>query len=470
MKSQFLSIAMAALSTTSYAAKPKMNVLLLVMDDLRPELNCYGDKSMITPNIDKLAANGVQFNRAYCNVPVSGASRASLFTGLRPTMYRFYDVEAKIVEDAPGAVTLPKYFKNNGYVTYSNSKTIHAPKDAADSWTSAWYAKVPGKTWRNYLGKENLANDGTKNASLAYECEDVSDDQYIDGMTAKKTIEQLSELKASGKPFFIATGILKPHLPFNAPKKYWDLYDFNKIQLPTNYQIDRSTFPQQAFHNWNELRFYKNIPAEGSIPDDIEARRLIHGYKAAVSYADAQVGRIMDELKTLGLDKNTIVVLVGDHGWSLGNHGDWCKHSNFEVVNNTPLIINAPGIKKGLKLNEITELVDIYPTVCKLAGLSVPEQAEGNSMDVLLKKGKDKKWDNNAVIKWHEGITLMTPEFSYTEWLNKSDGIVTQMLFSIKNDRAENTNLASSAENATLLNELSKQLRANRGVNFVSKK
>jgi arylsulfatase A-like enzyme len=140
------------------------------------------------------------------------------------------------------------------------------------------------------------------------------------------------------------------------------------------------------------------------------------------------------------------------------------------VVNNTPLIINAPGIKKGLKLNEITELVDIYPTVCKLAGLPVPAQAEGNSMDVLLKKGKDKKWDNNAVIKWHEGITLMTPEFSYTEWLNKSDGIVTQMLFSIKNDRAENTNLASSAENATLLNELSKQLRANRGVNFVSKK
>ena len=470
MKTQFLSIAMAALSTTSYAAKPKMNVLLLVMDDLRPELNCYGDKTMITPNIDKLAANGVQFNRAYCNVPVSGASRASLFTGLRPTMYRFYDVEAKIVEDAPGAVTLPKYFKNNGYVTYSNSKTIHAPKDASDSWTALWHAKFPGKTWRNYLGKENIENDGKRNASLAYECEDVSDDQYIDGMTALKTIEQLRELKASGNPFFIATGILKPHLPFNAPKKYWDLYDFDKIQLPTNYQIDRSTFPQQAFHNWNELRFYKNIPENGPIPDDAEARRLIQGYKACVSYADAQVGRIMDELKTLELDKNTIVVLVGDHGWSLGNHGDWCKHSNFEVVNNTPLIINAPGIKKGLKLNEITELVDIYPTVCKLADLPVPAQAEGNSMDVLLKKGKDKKWDNNAVIKWHEGITLMTPEFSYTEWLNKSDGIVTQMLFSIKNDRAENTNLASSAENATLLNELSKQLRANRGVNFVSKK
>lgn len=447
-----------------------MNVLLLVMDDLRPELNCYGDSSMITPNIDKLAANGVQFNRAYCNVPVSGASRASLFTGLRPGVGRFYDVEAKISDDAPGALTLHGYFKNNGFLTYSNSKIIHSKNDTRNDWSFVWNAKVPGKTWRNYLGKENLANDGTKNASLAYECEDVNDDQYIDGMTAKKTIEQLRELKASGKPFFIATGILKPHLPFNAPKKYWDLYDFNKIQLPENYQIDRSTFPTQAFHNWNELRFYKNIPENGAIPDETEARRLIHGYKACVSYADAQVGRIMDELKTLGLDKNTVVVLVGDHGWSLGNHGDWCKHSNFEVVNNTPLIINAPGIKKGLKLNEIAELVDVYPTVCKLAGLPVPAQAEGNSMDILLKKGKDKKWDNSAVIKWHEGITLISPAYNYTEWIDKNDNIVAQMLFAYKTDKAENKNLANEPTQKATLEDLSQQLRANRGKNFLSPK
>jgi arylsulfatase A-like enzyme len=470
MKTQYLSIALAALATSTFAAKPKMNVLLLVMDDLRPELNCYGDNSMITPNIDKLAANGVQFNRAYSNIPVSGASRASLFTGLRPGVNRFYDVEAKISEDAPGAITLPMLFKNNGYITYSNSKIIHSPKDAADSWTASWHAKVPGKTWRNYLGKENLENDGKRNASYAYECEDVSDDQYIDGMTAQKTIEQLRELKANGKPFFIASGILKPHLPFNAPKKYWDLYDFNKIQLPENYQIERSTFPAQAFHNWNELRFYKNIPAAGAIPDETEARRLIHGYKACVSFADAQVGRILDELKALCLDKNTVVVLVGDHGWSLGNHGDWCKHSNFEVVNNTPLIINAPGIKKGVKLNQIAELVDIYPTICKLAGLPVPAQAEGNSLDILLKKGKDKKWDNSAVIKWHEGITLMTPNYNYTEWIDKNDKIVSQMLFEPKNDKAENKNLANEPAQKVTLDALSQQLRANRGKNFLSTK
>jgi len=470
MRKEILSLGIATLALSQLAAKQKPNVLLLVMDDLRPELNCYGNSDMKTPNIDKLSANGVQFNRAYCNVPVSGASRASLFTGLRPTMNRFYDVEAKVDEDAPNAITLPKYFKDNGYVTYSNSKTIHGKNDAKDSWTYIWNAKFPGKTWRNYLGKENLENDGQRNASLAYECEDVSDDKYIDGMTALKTMEQLRDHQKSGKPFFIATGILKPHLPFNAPKKYWDMYNFADIQLPENYKTDRSGFPAQAFHEWNELRFYKNIPLKGSIPDDEEARRLIHGYKACVSYADAQVGRILDELKALGLDQNTIVLLVGDHGWSLGNHGDWCKHSNFEVVNNTPLIVNAPGIKKGLKLNEIVELVDIYPTICKLAGMEIPAQAEGNSMDVLLKKGKDKKWDNNAVIKWHEGITLMTPDFSYTEWINKSDNIVAQMLFKAKEDKAENMNLANDPAQKATLDALSQQLRTNRGKNFLFSK
>jgi iduronate 2-sulfatase len=243
-----------------------------------------------------------------------------------------------------------------------------------------------------------------------------------------------------------------------------------KIQLPANYQIDRSTFPAQAFHTWGELRFYKNIPEKGPILDDTEARRLIHGYKACVSYADAQVGRILDELKRLGLDKNTIVLLFGDHGWSLGDHGDWCKHSNFEVVNITPLIISAPKVKKGIKLNEIVELVDIYPTICKLAGLPIPAQAEGNSMDVLLKKGKDKKWDNNAVINWNKGTTLITPEYNYTEWLDKNDQITNRMLFSVKNDKAENNNLATSDENKELMNKLSEQLRANRGKDFLKKK
>jgi iduronate 2-sulfatase len=226
MNSTTIALGLLSVSSLALASKPKVNVLMLVIDDLRPELNCYGDASMITPNIDKLAANGVLFNRAYCNVPVSGASRASLFTGMRPTATRFLSYDSEISIDAPDAITIAKYFKNNGYVTYSNSKVIHDKNDAIDSWSHIWNAKVPGKTWRNYLGKENLQVEDQKNGPMAYECLDVSDDQYIDGMTALKTIEQLHDLKQSGKPFFIATGILKPHLPFNAPKKYWDLYDF----------------------------------------------------------------------------------------------------------------------------------------------------------------------------------------------------------------------------------------------------
>lgn len=467
MKKELIALGVASLATSLMASKPAYNVLMLVVDDLRPELNCYGDSSMITPNIDKLAANGVQFNRAYCNVPVSGASRASLFTGLRPTMNRFYDVDSKIEKDAPEALTLPKYFMDNGFVTYSFSKIIHGKNDANYSWSEIWTPKVPGKTWRNYVGKENLDADGQRKGSKAYECEDVSDDVYIDGMTAIKTISALRAHKASGKPFFMAAGILKPHLPFNAPKKYWDMYEFDKIQLPENYRMDRSGYPRQAFHTWGELRFYKDIPDNGAIDDDTEARRLIHGYKACVSYADAQIGRILDELKRTGLDKNTIVLLVGDHGWSLGDHGEWCKHSNFEVVNNTPLIISGPGIKKGLKLNEIAELVDIYPTVCELAGLAVPAQAEGNSMKKLLRKGEDKQWNNKAIVKWHEGITLITPEYNYTEWVGKSDDIVAQMLFSGIHDSRENTNLATKPEYAEVVSNLSKQLRANRGNNFL---
>ncbi|MGL5919650.1 MAG: sulfatase, partial [Bacteroidales bacterium] len=341
----------------------KKNVLFIIVDDLRPELNSYGVSGMITPNLDKLAENGVQFNQAFCNIPVSGASRASLMTGLRPGKSRWWDVNAEIDKEAPGAITLPKHFKENGYTTISNSKVIHGKNDAIDSWDKIWKPKGRG-SWRNYLGEENLTGEKAKGNAYAYEHLDVSDDEYFDGATAEKTIKDLRNLKEKNKPFFLAVGILKPHLPFNAPKKYWDLYKESDIVLPENYTMDRSSFPNQAFHTWNELRFYKNIPLKGPLEDTTEAKRLIHGYKACVSYADAQIGKIIDELKTLGLDKNTVVVLIGDHGWSLGNHGEWCKHSNFTVANRSVCFVSAPDLQKGKKVNEMVEFVDLYPTRC----------------------------------------------------------------------------------------------------------
>lgn len=442
----------------------KMNVLFLIVDDLRPDLNCYGQKQMITPNIDKLAANGVQFNQAYCNIPVSGASRASIMTGLRPTRERWWDVNALIEKEAPDAITLPKYFKENGYTTVSNSKVIHGKKDATDSWNKIWKPKAKG-TWRNYLDDENLDNEKEKGGAYAYECLDVADDAYIDGKTARKTINDLKRFKESNEPFFLAVGIVKPHLPFNAPKKYWDLYDENDIRLPDNFNLDRSGFPEQAFHNWNELRHYKNIqPKTGQVEVD-EAKRLIRGYKACVSYADAQVGTILQSLKDLGLNENTIVILIGDHGWSLGEHGDWCKHSNFTIVNRAPMIISAPGLPKNKKIDSMVEFVDIYPTLCNLAGLNTPQQLEGENM-VGLMQGTDKNWKNTAIIKWHEGLTYMTPEYRYTEWRDKEDKLKANMLFNIINDNNENKNIVKKVENKNLIDKLSKELKAKRGSCF----
>lgn len=440
----------------------KKNVLFIIVDDLRPELNSYGVSGMITPNLDKLAQNGLQMNQAYCNIPVSGASRASLMTGLRPGKSRWWDVNAEIDKEAPEAITLPKHFKENGYTTISNSKVIHGKNDAKDSWSKIWKPKGRG-SWRNYLGDENLEGEKSKGNAYAYECLDVPDSDYFDGATADKTIKDLRQLKDNKQPFFLAVGILKPHLPFNAPKKYWDLYKESDIQLPANYNMDRSSYPKQAFHTWNEIRFYKNLPQKGPLEDTAEAKRLIHGYKACVSYADAQIGRIMDELKNLGLDKNTVVVLIGDHGWSLGDHGEWCKHSNFSVVNRSVCFVSAPDLNKGKKVDEVIEFVDLYPTICDLAGVEKPAHLEGESFKTLISKG-DSQWKNTAVVKWHNGISLMTPEYRYTEWFTMDSGkSQASMLFKISDDPQENRNLAKDKKYDKIKEKLKKEMEAKMG-------
>ncbi len=458
------------------AAKPngtttksdRQNVLLIIVDDLRTELNCYGIQDIVSPNIDRLAARGVRFDQAYCNVPVSGASRASLMTGLRPTLNRFVDVNAKIDKEAPEAITLPGYFKQNGYVTISNSKVIHGQHDALDSWSSIWKPGEDNARWRNYLGRENSEGQSQRHGAEAYECLEVADNAYFDGMTADKTIEDLRKLQKSGQPFFLAVGIVKPHLPFNAPKKYWDLYDREQIALPENYRMDRSGFPQQAFHTWGELRFYKNIPDKGDIPDDEIARTLIHAYKACVSYADAQVGAILNELERLGLDRNTLVVLIGDHGWSLGDHGQWCKHSNFGIVDRAPMIFCGAGLPQGRVVNEVVEFVDLYPSICQLAGLPVPGQCQGKSLAKLARE-EDPEWKNSAVVKWHAGVSLMTPRYHYTEWRNAEEQTVGRMLFDCRTDPEENHNVAERDAYKSVVESLGKQLEASKGVDFYKK-
>jgi iduronate 2-sulfatase len=356
----------------------KPNILFIAVDDLRPELACYGEQHIQSPNIDRLAAEGTRFDRSYCNIPVCGASRASLMTGLRPTRNRFLTYYTWADEDAPGITTLPGHFHNKGYRAISNGKVFHHDTDASDSWDEIWHPRSSSVSWRDYALEENIVQDTSDSSrGPAFERANLPDTTYKDGKIAEKTIRDLRKLKELDTPFFLAAGFLKPHLPFNAPEKYWKLYE-GKVSLPgNNYPPENA--PAESLHTFGELRAYAGVPAEGPVTDDF-ARELIHGYYACVSYTDAQIGKILEELKQLELDRTTIVVLWGDHGWNLREHGLWCKHCNYETSLHTPLIVKVPGTRQVKSTSEIVEYVDIYPTLCELAGLEVPEHLQGTSV------------------------------------------------------------------------------------------
>ncbi len=434
----------------------KPNVLFIVVDDLRPQLGCYGHKQMLSGNIDGLAADGVIFLRSYCQVPVCGASRASLLTGVRPTRDRFISYNVWAEKDLPGALSLPKHFKNNGYHTISNGKVFHHSNDCKDSWSeSPWRTRGP---WRNYLLEESkkLARKGSGGKGPAFESADVPDNAYFDGMIADKAISDLRRLENMEKPFFLALGFFKPHLPFNAPTKYWDLYKREEIDLADNPFRPKGA-PDAALHNWGELRAYAAIPRKGPLPDEL-ARTLIHGYYACVSYTDAQIGRVLAELERLGLRDNTIVVLWGDHGWNLGEHGLWCKHCNFETSLHSPLIVTAPGIKGGKKTNALTEYLDIYPSLCQLCDLPLPGHLEGNSFVPLLKK-PNRLWKEAVFSRYYNGDSVKTDRYRYTEWRRKNGTMYARMLYDHNVDWVENVNISEKPENQELVKKLSKMLQ-----------
>lgn len=243
------------------------------------------------------------------------------------------------------------------------------------------------------------------------------------------------------------------------------MYPEKDITLPETFEFDRTGFPIQAFHSYGEIRYYRGIPSKNDIPAD-EALNLIRGYRACVSYTDAQVGRILDELKNLGLDKNTIVVLLGDHGWSLGDHNQWCKHSNFNIVNNAPLIIRIPGNKKKGSEAKVVEFVDVYPTLCEAAGLPIPAHTEGESMMKLI-EGKDDNWKDCAIVKWHNGITFFDRSHGYTQWNDKNGNFLSHMLFLYRNDSMETKNVADAPENRELVKRLQQEILNRRGKDFM---
>jgi iduronate 2-sulfatase len=503
------------------------NVLFVAVDDLRPELGCYGHGVVRSPNIDRLAREGMRFNRAYCQVAICSPSRASLMTGLRPDSSGVVDNVTYFRDTVPDVVTLPQHFHNHGYETAYVGKIYHgAMRDEEKSWSrKAVYAK-PG--FRRDVGGYQLAENqalvehrreevkqtygqiqlGGLACGPAVESADVPDDAYQDGRSTESAIATLRRLKG-GKPFFLGVGFHKPHLPFVAPKKYWDLYDPAEIDLADNPFVPKDA-PSVGMHSSFELRVRHGVPKSGAIPDKM-ARNLIHGYLACVSYVDAQIGRIITELERLGLRDDTIIMLWGDHGWHLGEHTLWGKATNFEIATRCPLIVSAPGVKKtGRSSDALVELLDMYPSLCELAGLSVPEHVEGRSLVPVLSnpshrgksaafsqfpcpalrewaamplspemrgtffgplvRGVEEKLKAEAPDRYSEdlysnhlmGYSMRTDRYRFTIWIDTRDPDaepVAVELYDHRNDPDENANVADNQENAQLIAKLTVQLK-----------
>ena len=428
----------------------KRNVLFVAIDDLRPELGCFGGKEVLSPHIDKLAAAGMIFTRAYCQVPVCGASRASLMTGLRPTKKRFLSFDSYAERDAPGAMTLPEEFKRNGYHCLSNGKVFHHKDDTAKrSWSEApWKPSLGGASFIDPKSESMIG--GRKKRGPVWEAPKVADNAYPDGQIADKTIADLKRMKKRGRPFFLACGFKKPHLPFYAPEKYWDLYDRTSLELADN--RERPKDAPSALRGSGEIHNYHDRGMKYN--GEEWHRACLHGYYACVSYVDAQIGKIMKTLDDLDLRENTIIVLWGDHGWHLGEHNFWGKHNLMHLSTRSPLIVSAPGFKPGQTCDRLVEFVDLYPTLMDLSGLkSFNQGLEGTSFTPLLENPR-LPWKKAVFSQFKSALGVLTDRYNYAEF---DDG--SKMLFDLKADPDENVNLANSPKHKDEVKRLGRILK-----------
>ncbi len=476
------------------ADQTRPNILFIAVDDLRPEFGAYGANYIKSPNLDRIAKAGITFNRAYCQQAVCSPTRSSLMTGTRPDTTKVWDLVTHFRTALPNVVTLGQHFKNNGYFVQGMGKIYHGGFDDAPTWSVPWEtpraaayglpeslalnqrqavvdpAAAPAadkKGGGKQNGKKQKQATAPGSRGPAFEGADVPDNTFQDGKVAELAITTLQTLKAKSEPFFLAVGFVKPHLPFVSPKKYWDLYDPAKIQLAPNKYRPKDA-PEYAIQPGGEMRAYHGIPA-GSIPDDL-ARQLKHGYYAAISYMDAQVGKVLDELDRLGLREKTIVILWGDHGWKLGEHDAWCKHSNSENDTNAALLLSVPGMKNaGVRTDALVEFVDIYPTLADLAGLSLPGHLEGRSFKPVLDDPR-RPWKQAAFSQYPRsvdgralmGYSMRTARHRFTLWVDRNDHskVNAMELYDHQVDPQENTNIANLPANAALVGRLTAQLRA----------
>lgn len=481
----------AQVAATAAAAggggKRPLNVLFLVSDDLRPELGCYGNTVVKSPNIDRLAQRGMVFNRAYCQQAVCSPSRTSVLTGMRPDTTRVWDLNTHFRKALPDVVTLPQLFKQHGYQTRGLGKIYHGDLVDPPSWSSpaagptrpdpdATPARAPGAAARrraaNAPAKAPEPNQPIPltrtERGQAFRATDDPPNGGGEGALADEAIEALRAFKESSQPFFLAVGFHKPHLPFVAPKVYWDLYDPMAIPMAPNPFLPHGA-PAHALADKNELWGYSGVPDVSHLPEDY-ARRLKHGYYAAVSYMDAQLGRVVDELDRLGLGGNTVVVLWGDHGWKLGEHARWSKHSNVENDVRAPLILSAPGMKgAGRRTDALVEFVDIYPTLAELAGLAAPDNLEGSSLKPLL-DDPERPWKSAAFSQYPRtvngrrlmGYSMRTDRHRLTQWVDRDDHSKVEAveLYDHQTDPREDSNIAADSANQGLVERLAAQWRA----------
>ena len=498
MKKFFILIFSITFFISGYAQKK--NILFIAVDDLKPAIGAYGDPVAKTPNINNLASKGYTFLNAYTQQAVCGPSRASMLTGWRPDKTQVWDLKTFIRSKNPNVVTLPQYFKKNDYITYATGKIFdprsvdrrydprswsipykypyqlphESPKPLLGSYQSeqhkAEYKFIEKLAKMKGLEGKQLENYMRKNYKPSTEKANVPDDYYFDGWIANDAIKKIDQFSESKKPFLLMVGFQKPHLPFVAPAKYWDMYNDNEIKL-AKFQRHAKGSPDMAYHNNGELRSYTDIPDAfdqyGQLDPD-KQKELIHGYYASISYIDALIGKLLKELEKQNLLNNTIIVLWGDHGWHLGDHGLWAKHTNFEQATRLPLIIFDPTKKSG-KTDIPVESLDIYPTLCELTGVKPEPSLQGKSL-VPLMDGKDTEM-KYAVSQWplnkkDMGYTIRTKRYRYTEWYEdykstqKRDPkkLISRELYDYQEDPLETKNLVKSKKYTEVLTEHEKLL------------
>jgi len=482
----------------------KPNILFISIDDLRPTLGVYDDTIAITPNIDRLAGEGMTFRQAFCQSAVCAPSRASLMTGLRPDSTRVWHLGNKFRKINPESVTMPQYFSQFGYHTVNIGKMFHNYMPDSISWDEPDLrpARYIRPEWRGrdgetfYISEEVNKSQKIKRDSLlklrpvryadgwntgpAWEAADVHDTLYYDGSQTELAKKTLTRLSGMNEPFYFGLGYFRPHLPFAVPKKYWDMYDPGKIPLAPNPDIPKDA-PLFSMNSMYELRHYDGFgyighPASSYQMKEDTARILKHGYYASVSYIDALLGDLFTHMKKLGIYENTIIIVWGDHGWKLGDHNSWGKMTNYNIDLQVPIIIRYPDQeKRGVQTFAITELVDMFPSLCELAGLDAPDYMQGTSFVPLL-NDPDLPWKKAAFSQFHRrpkvaadggrymGYSMNTVEYHYTEWYTwdhingKRNEFVSAELYDRINDPHEKANVFGMKEYSEVNSKLSIQL------------